>query len=104
MPNVTINLSKWYHYIMALAPLVAMLATAWFWLDTRYMHKEISDTRFIQLQLDIVSGQLMDYHRMIDNGETLTAKEQQDYEMYKFRLQMQETERSKKLGIGDLPQ
>ena len=68
------------------------------------MHKEISDNRFIQLQIDIVSGQLMDYNRIIDEGRELSAKELQDYDMYKFRLQMLEQERSKKLGIGDLPQ
>lgn len=104
MTGFTLNLSKWYHGVIAILPVLALIGSFWLWLDTRYMHKEISDNRFIQLQIDIVSGQLMDYNRIIDEGRELSAKELQDYDMYKFRLQMLEQERSKKLGIGDLPQ
>lgn len=104
MSDININLSKWYHAVIAVLPVLALIGSFGLWLDTRYMHKEISDNRFIQLQIDIVNGQLMDYNRMIDEGKALTAKELQDYEMYKFRLQMLEQERSRKLQIGDLPE
>ena len=104
MPDVNISLSKWYHGVIALLPVLALIGSFWLWLDTRYMHKEISDNRFIQLQIDVVSGQLTHYNRMIDDGTSLSAKEIQDYEMYKCRLQMLEQERSKKLQIGGLPE
>ena len=104
MPEIKINLSKWYHYIMELAPLVAMIATGLMWIDTRYMHRQISDTRFIELQIKIIDGHLNEYNRILDSGGTLTAAEQTKYEMNKHQLQNLTEERNKILGIGSLPQ
>lgn len=104
MANVTINLTKWYHFVIAAVPLVAMIATAFMWVDTRYMHKEISDTRFIELQIRIVEGHLRDYTRIIDAGSGLSAEDQMKFNMDMAQLQNLMLERNKRLGIGDLPQ
>lgn len=104
MADIQINLTKWYHFVLAVAPVVAMVATAIMWIDTRYMHKEISDTRFIELQIRIVQGHVRDYNRVIDNGGMLSADDKFNHEMDKDQLKNLMLERNKILGIGDLPQ
>lgn len=74
------------------------------WFDTRYMHKEISDTRYIELQIKIVERNVKDYHRMVESGETPSPREELDFEMDKDQLKFLMNERNKILGIGDLPQ
>lgn len=104
MANVTINLTKWYHFVVAAVPLVAMIATALMWVDTRYMHREISDIRFIELQIRIIEGHVKDYNRIIDTNGTLSAEDQMNREMDIDQLKNLMFERNKILGIGDLPQ
>jgi len=104
MANVTINLTKWYHFVLAAVPLIAMIATALMWVDTRYMHREISDTRFIELQIRIIEGHVRDYNRIIDADGTLSAADQMKREMDMDQLKNLMLERNKILGIGDLPQ
>ncbi len=104
MANVTINLTKWHHFVIATVPVIAMVATAIMWVDTRYMHKEISDTRFIELQIRIVEGHVRDYARIIDAGDDLSAADEIKLNMDMAQLQNLMLERNKRLGIGDLPQ
>ena len=101
MPNVTINLSKWYHLLLGSLPLLAMLATGAMWMDTRYMHKEISDTRFIELQIRIVQAQVRAYHKMVQNGERLTPEEQVQFDLDRDQLRFLMGERNRLLGLGD---
>ncbi len=72
-------------------------------MDTRYMHKEMSDTRFIELQIRIVEGHVRDYNRIIDADGTLSAEDQMKREMDMDQLKNLMMERNKILGIGDLP-
>jgi len=101
MPEVTINLSKWYHFVLGSLPLLAFIGTALMWIDTRYMHKEISDTRFIELQIKIVQGQVRDAHRRLEDGKTLSADELIQFELDKDQLKFLMGERNRLLGIGD---
>ncbi len=104
MPDVKINLTKWYHFVVAIVPVVAMLATGFMWMDTRYMHKEISDTRFIELQIRIVEGHIRDHNRIVDAGGELSAEDVFENEMDVDQLKNLMAERNKILGIGGLPQ
>ena len=104
MPDVKINLTKWYHFVVAIVPVVAMIATGFMWMDTRYMHKEISDTRFIELQIRIVEGHIRDYNRIVDNNGDLSADDVFENEMDVDQLKNLMAERNKILGIGGLPQ
>ena len=104
MPNLSINLTKWYHFILAVVPLVAMIATGMLWLDTRYMHKEMSDTRFIELQIRIVEGHIRDITRIRDAGGELSANDEIKLAMDLAQLENLLIERNKSLGIGSLPQ
>ncbi len=106
MPDININLTKWYHFAIAAAPVVAMFATGLMWIDTRYMHRNISDTRFIELQIKIVEGHVSSYNRILDSGGQLTASEKMKLELDMNQLKNLTTERNKLLGIdiGGLPQ
>ena len=111
MTGLTINVSKWYHGLLAALPLLALVGSFWLWLDTRYMHvevgskiKEISDGRHLTLQMDIINLQLMEFNRMIDAGTVLSAKQKQDLDMLRFRLQLLEEEKKKALQYGGLPE
>ncbi len=81
-----------------------MVATAFMWVDTRYMHTDISDTRFIELQIRIVQGHIRDYTRIIDSGSSPTANDTVAYEMDVDQLKNLMAERNKILGIGGLPE
>lgn len=108
MPEVNLSLTKWWHYIAAtvatLGPIIAFCATAWLWFDTRYMHRNISDTRHIDTQIMIVQGHLRDYVRILDAGIDLSAQDQINFDLDKARLQNLNTERNKLIGIGGLPE
>ena len=108
MPEVNLSLTKWWHYLVAtvatLAPIITFSATAWLWLDTRYMHRNISDTRHIDTQIMIVQGHLRDYTRILDADIDLSAQDEINFDLDKARLQNLITERNKLLGIGGLPE
>lgn len=101
MSNVTINLTKWYHFVLGAIPLVAVIATTIMWIDTRYMHREISDTRFIEMQLRLVQMQVRQYNTRIKAGEVLTPEEQIQFDLDKDQLKLLLAERNKILGIGE---
>ena len=104
MPEVKINLTKWYHFVIATAPVIAMCLTFFMWVDTRYMHKEISDGRFIELQIRIVQSAVDSHNKIIDAGGTVSASDATKHELDMDQLKNLITERNKTLGIGDLPQ
>jgi len=103
MPNITINVKKWYAIVLAILPLVGAISTGVMWIDTRYMHKEISDTRFIELQIKIIEGHIKDYNRILDAGGTLSAEDQIRFEMDREQLKDLTKERNRILGIGEMP-
>lgn len=82
-------------------PVLAAIATAIMWVDTRYMHREISDTRFIELQLRIVQAQVREYHRRVEDGKTLTPDELLQFELDKDQLKFLMNERNRLLGLGE---
>lgn len=111
MSGVTINLTKWYHGVLASLPLLMMIGTAIMWVDTRYMHvemgakiKQISDGRHIQLQIDILKLRILEYNRIVDSGVTLSAKQNEELGVLRFRLRLLEEEKKDSEGYGDLPQ
>ena len=108
MPEVNVSLTKWWHYIVAVVatvgPIITFCATAWLWLDTRYMHREISDRRSVDTQIMIIQGHLRDYTRIIDSGRELSAQDELNYDLDKTRLQNLQAERNRLLGIGGLPE
>ena len=104
MAGITINLAKWWHGLIAALPILALVGSFALWLDTRYMHREISDTRFIELQIRIVQGNVRSFNRRIDNGEELNSQETLEFEMEKDQLKFLMNERNKILDIGGLPE
>ena len=104
MPKLNIDLSKVYTEVLRALPLLALLGTAILWVDTRYMHREISDTRFIELQIKMVEINLQGYNRRLGNGEELSPQEQLEYEMERDQLKFLMNERNRVLDLGGLPE
>lgn len=102
MPEVNVSLTKWWHWLTAvvatLGPIVALLSATALWVDTRYMHREISDTRFIELQIKIVDGHIRDYHRLDSPSQEDTMKYNLDFE----QLKNLQRERNRILGLDSL--
>ena len=96
--------SKVYTELLRALPVLALLGTVVLWVDTRYMHKEISDTRFLEIRIEIVGDNVQEYNRRIDAGEVLTAQEQLEFEMEKDQLKFLMNERNKILDLGGLPE
>ena len=98
------RLVKWYHFTIGTIPLLAAIGTTLMWIDTRYMHRDISDTRFIELQIKIVEGHIRDYHRVIESGGSLSVEDQMKFDLDKDQLLKLRAERDRILGIGQLPE
>lgn len=101
MANLTINLTKWYHFVLGVLPLLAALASGFMWLDVRYMHKEISDTRFIELNMKIVQAEVREFHKKEARGEILTPEERMIFDADKKQLDLLMSERNRLMGIGE---
>lgn len=81
-------------------PILTFVGSLVLWVDNRYMLKQISDTRFIDLQISIVQGSLRDYERLSKNQLIIDKMDETEYELQKQRLMLLEQERNRLLGIG----
>ena len=102
MGDLTINVTKWYHLALALAPVISLIIVSVMWVDVRYLHKEIADNRFIELQIKIAEGHIQDYHRFIDSGGKPSPLERMKYESDADQLKKLIDEKNKNLGIGNI--
>lgn len=85
--------------LITVLPILAMLGTAGMWIDTRYMHRQISDTRYIDLQIKIVQGHIRDYERLQDSGSLILAADRSNYETDMRQLDYLLRERNRMLGL-----
>ena len=95
------NLKKFYRILLDMLPLLILGGTILMWVDVRYMHRYISDTRFIELQRIIVQSQVRDFHQMIKSGVELTPEQELQFELDKDQLKFLMSERNRLLGIGE---
>ena len=94
-----IDITKLVKTLIAVLPLLALAGTGAMWVDTRYIHKQISDTRYIDLQIKIVQGHMRDYERLKDQGATLSSTDESNYQTDKRQLDHLLTERNRMLGL-----
>jgi hypothetical protein len=80
-------------------PLLTFAGTVALWIDPRYMHKQISDTRFIDVQIRIVESNIRDFER-IEESRQLTPGEKNDLDVEKDQLGHLYKQRQKMLGLG----
>lgn len=82
-------------------PILATVATFSLWVDTRYMHKTISDVRHIDLKIIILDRELKDWDRRMDKeGYILSPEEQREYDLFKSTIDFLSKERDKAVGLG----
>ena len=99
MKEVTISFSKWYHWLLASLPLLAILGSAILWVDARHMHTDIANIRYIDLQISIIEGHIRDYSRLNNPG----SADEIYYNLDVDQLNKLKSERSRELGLGGLP-
>lgn len=97
---MTQNIRVWFHWLLAILPLVTAVATTAMWVDTRYMHKEISDTRYIDLQIKIIQAQIRNYEQRKDSNQPMSTMDHTSYTLDMQQLNQLLIERNRLLGIG----
>jgi hypothetical protein len=85
---------------LTVMPILAMLGTGAMWVDTRYMHKQIADIRYIDMQIRIVKGHIKDFERLKDSGSELTTADETSYSTNMTQLDHLLVERNRMLGLG----
>lgn len=85
--------------VCTILPLLSLIGQGVMYVDTRYMHKQISDTRYIDLQIMIIQGQIRDYERLKDSGATITASDESVYETNMKQLDHLLKERQRMHGL-----
>lgn len=93
------NLKKAVAIVLTVIPILSALWTTIIWIDTRYMHKEISDIRFVDVQLIVAQGHMRDYERMISKGMIMTEEEKTEYDLEKQKYIYLTQERDKLMGL-----
>jgi hypothetical protein len=96
---MNVNVKKTLTTLITILPLLALLGTGAMWVDTRYMHKQISDTRYIDLQIKIVQGHIREYERLKTSDAPLTMSDESNYNTDLRQLDNLLSERNKLLGI-----
>lgn len=100
MPQITIDLKKWYKIFIKSIPLLALLGSGILWIDARHMHKDIADIRWLDVQISIINGHILDYTR-IENPD---AADDIAFKISLDRLNFLTEERSQRLGLKGLPE
>ena len=126
MSNVTINVTKWYHFVLAIGSIIAMLSGAVVWVDSRYVHRNdfnlaadkaaleleaskmetaaasnASYTQSINLQYMIVEGRLESYEHMRLEGREFTAEQVVRYNDYLKQYEFLTAEKNRlMMGLG----
>ena len=93
------EMPSWLNKVLSVLPLIALLSTSLMWIDTRYLHRDISDTRYIDLQIKIVQGHTRDYERMKDSGIKISANDESNYRIDMKQLEYLMVERNRTLGL-----
>lgn len=85
----------------AILGVVAMLVPAVRWVDSRYMHNDIANIRYIDLQILITEKNVRDYQRLVDTQALITAADETNYHLDVDTLKSLKQERNKLLGLSE---
>ena len=99
MAPINPSLLKWYKRLFKILPLITFFGLITLWVDTRYMHKEVSDIRYIELQMRVMNGQIKTYKRMESAGGLISIEASWQHEMDVEQYKNLMKERNKLLGI-----
>ena len=93
-------MNKWLKWAINIVPLLAAIFTTVLWVDTRYMHKDISDARFIDMQMAMYERYVKVHERRIDReGYKPSEEEKREYDLMVNALTEMEKARNKVLGL-----
>jgi len=95
-----LTITKWYHWMLMSLPLLAVFTSMILWVDSRHMHKDIADIRFLDVQILIINGHILDYTRI--NKPTIA--DTIAYDLSRDQLNLLTARRNEELGLGGLPE
>lgn len=101
LDKVSEKTKKWLIFLTSIVPIITLVASVFFWVDARYMHKDMSTIRHVDTQILVVEGHIENYERMRSMGFELSPRDERKYEMKMMQLQTLQDERNKLMGIGD---
>ena len=87
--------------IAAILGVATMLAPAIMWIDGRYMHSDIANIRYIDLQLSLIEKNVRDYQRLVDTKAVITAADETNYHLDVETIKELQQQRNKLLGIKE---
>jgi hypothetical protein len=128
MSNVTINVTKWYHFVLAIGSVVAMLGGAVAYVDSRYTHRdafelsaekavvkleatenarknaaEAAYEQSINLQLMIVEGRVEWYAQMRADNRPFTTQQNIKESNYTKQLEFLIGEKNRLMTGAGMP-
>lgn len=95
----TINITKWWHSLIGVIPLVTAITGAAYWLDSRHVSSEDSYLQNITIQMLIIEGHILEFDRMERLNYTPSVKELEYHKSNKDKLKRLEHERDCFIGL-----
>lgn len=95
----TINLTKWWHILIGVIPLVTTIITTGLWLDKRHLSARDAYLQNVTIQILIIEGHVTDFERAKSLNFVPTDREIAEYESNKFKLNALKTERDCFIGL-----
>jgi hypothetical protein len=87
--------------IAAILGVVTMITPLILWVDDRYMHNDIANIRYIDLQINLIEKNLRDYQRLVDTRAIVTAADETNYQLDISSIRELQKQRNKMLGIKE---
>lgn len=83
-------------------PLASACAVFILWVDARYMLRDMSDARFLDIRITMVEREVVRHERKVDkDGYVPTVQENREYSLLVTTLGALEKERNKVLGLQE---
>lgn len=91
---------KYLKWFIDLLPVLALIGTGLLWIDSRYMYRNISDARHVEIQLQMYERELKRYERRVDNnGYIPSSEETREYDVLKQQVMLLTKQRNKIIGL-----
>lgn len=86
-------------YLLNLLQVISLIGMFFMWVDARYMHSEIANTRYVDLQIKITQSNIREYNRIKEMGVMTDPSDDTQYVLDLKELQLLMAQRNKILGL-----
>lgn len=94
------NRARYIKVILTVLPFIFTMASGLLWIDTRYMHKEMAEAQYAEIQLVLYTRSLKFYERKIDKeGYVPSTEETREYNLLLKTVEALTEKRNESLGL-----